>query len=290
MAWSTTLAGDAGERDTVLRLTAIPAAPAGASMYLTLGSEIVRVTGIGDKAVNVERGMLGTDTANHAAGTTVERYKSPVTLTAEAGPHVHPEYEAAPAPAPAEHPDLSAHTALGLASEHQHDFASTGHSHGTAAHVHDYAASGHAHGTAAHPHDYAATGHTHGTAAHPHDYAATVHLHADYSGTAHLHAAYSGTAHAHDLSAYSGTAHTHPGGGANVKSGVVNLPAGGSAVVTFTTPFASLPHVQVTSQFNSADTSTTLSVFPVSVSGFTIRGAGNAAGTVAWLATNAGNP
>jgi hypothetical protein len=287
MAWSTTLAADIGERDSVLWLIATPTAPAGASMYLILGSEIVRVTGIGDRAVNVERGMLGTDPASHAAGTTVERYKSPVTLSAVAAPHTHPEYEAAPGAA---HPDLAEHEALGLAAEHAHDFASTGHSHGTVAHGHDYAASGHAHGTAAHPHDYAATGHTHGTAAHPHDYAATAHVHSDYSGTAHLHATYAGTAHVHDLSAYSGTAHTHAGGGANVKSGVVSLSAGGSAVVTFTTPFASLPQVLVTSQFASADTSTTLSVFPVSTSGFTIRGAGNAAGTVAWLATNAGNP
>lgn len=79
------------------------------------------------------------------------------------------------------------------------------------------------------------------------------------------------------------------GGTVIVKSGLVNLGAGGSAVVNFTTPFATTPVVMVTSQFNSADTSTTLSVFPVSTSGFTIRGAGNAAGTVAWLATNAGN-
>lgn len=77
------------------------------------------------------------------------------------------------------------------------------------------------------------------------------------------------------------------GGTVLVKSGLVNLGAGGSAVVTFGTPFPTIPQVMVTSAFNSADTSTTLSVFPVSTSGFTIRGAGNAAGTVAWIATNA---
>lgn len=60
-------------------------------------------------------------------------------------------------------------------------------------------------------------------------------------------------------------------------------------MVTFGTPFPTLPRVMVTSEFNSADTSTTLSVSPVSTSGFTIRGAGNAAGTVAWIATNAPN-
>ena len=78
-------------------------------------------------------------------------------------------------------------------------------------------------------------------------------------------------------------------GGADVRSGVVNLTAGGSANVLFARAFSSTPHVVVTSQFNSADTSTTLSVHTVSVNGFTIRGAGNAAGNVAWIATNAGN-
>lgn len=79
------------------------------------------------------------------------------------------------------------------------------------------------------------------------------------------------------------------GGGANIKSGVVNLTAGGTANVTFTTPFASVPHVVVTSQFASADTSTTLSAYNVTVNGFTMKGAGNAAGNVAWIATDAGN-
>lgn len=79
------------------------------------------------------------------------------------------------------------------------------------------------------------------------------------------------------------------GGGANIKSGVVNLTAGGTANVTFATPFASVPHVVVTSQFASADTSTTLSAYNVTVNGFTMKGAGNAAGNVAWIATDAGN-
>jgi hypothetical protein len=79
------------------------------------------------------------------------------------------------------------------------------------------------------------------------------------------------------------------GGNVLVKSGVVNLSAGGSANVSFTTAFPSTPHVVVTSQFSSADTSTTLSVHTVSTTGFTLRGAGNAAGNVAWIATNVGN-
>lgn len=80
------------------------------------------------------------------------------------------------------------------------------------------------------------------------------------------------------------------GGGPNVKSGVVNLGAGGTAAVTFNTPFASVPVVVVSSLFNTADTSTTLCAHTVTVNGFTLRGAGNLAGNVAWIATDAGNP
>lgn len=79
------------------------------------------------------------------------------------------------------------------------------------------------------------------------------------------------------------------GGGATVKSGLVNLGANGSANVSFVTPFANVPQVVATSQFSSADTSTTLSVHSVTVNGFTLRGAGNASGSVAWLACDGGN-
>lgn len=79
------------------------------------------------------------------------------------------------------------------------------------------------------------------------------------------------------------------GGGASVKSGIVSLSAGGSANVVFATQFASTPRVIVTSQANNADTSCTYSAHTVSVNGFTLRGAGNPAGNVAWLATTAGN-
>jgi hypothetical protein len=78
-------------------------------------------------------------------------------------------------------------------------------------------------------------------------------------------------------------------GGAVVKSGLVNLTAGGSANVVFVSPFSSTPHVTVLSQINNADTSCTYSAHSVTVNGFTIRGAGNPAGNVAWIATNAGN-
>jgi hypothetical protein len=79
------------------------------------------------------------------------------------------------------------------------------------------------------------------------------------------------------------------GSNANIKSGIVNLTAGGSANVSFGTPFASIPRVVVLSQFNTSDTSTTLCAHSVTVNGFTLRGAGNAAGNVAWIATDAGN-
>lgn len=77
--------------------------------------------------------------------------------------------------------------------------------------------------------------------------------------------------------------------GADIKSGLVNLTAGGSANVAFQTPFASVPRVLVTSQINNADTSSTISAHTVTVNGFVLRGAGNPAGNVAWLATTAGN-
>lgn len=92
------------------------------------------------------------------------------------------------------------------------------------------------------------------------------------------------------LSGKSDTGHTHAGGsGPAVKSGLVNLTAGGSAVVVFATPFASTPHVVVTAQINNADTSCTYSAHTVTALGFTLRGAGNPAGNVAWIATTAGN-
>jgi hypothetical protein len=84
--------------------------------------------------------------------------------------------------------------------------------------------------------------------------------------------------------------HTHAGGsGPDVKSGLVNLTAGGSANVSFVTPFSSVPHVAVLAQFSNADTSCTYSAFNVTANGCTIKGTGNPAGNVAWIATNAGN-
>lgn len=81
------------------------------------------------------------------------------------------------------------------------------------------------------------------------------------------------------------------GGGLMVKSGMLHLAAGGSVAVTFGAafPIGVTPQVVVCSQFNTSDTSTTLCAHTVSNTGFTIRGAGNAAGHVAWIATSAGN-
>jgi hypothetical protein len=79
------------------------------------------------------------------------------------------------------------------------------------------------------------------------------------------------------------------GGNVLVKSGAVNLTAGGTANVTFTTPFPSVPVVMITAQFANTDTSCTYSARSVTVSGFTAGGAGNPAGVVGWIATNVGN-
>jgi hypothetical protein len=79
------------------------------------------------------------------------------------------------------------------------------------------------------------------------------------------------------------------GGNVLVKSGTVNLTAGGTANVTFTTPFPSVPVVMITAQFANTDVSCTYSARSVTVNGFTAGGAGNPAGVVGWIATNAGN-
>lgn len=84
--------------------------------------------------------------------------------------------------------------------------------------------------------------------------------------------------------------HTHAAGsGPAVKSGTVNLTAGGTANVTFTTPFASVPVVMITPQFANTDTSCLYSARNVTANGFTAGGAGNPAGIVGWIATTAGN-
>lgn len=79
------------------------------------------------------------------------------------------------------------------------------------------------------------------------------------------------------------------GRGADIKCGVVNLTAGGSSNVVFAAAFSSVPIVTVTAQFNVSDTSCTICAHSITANGFTVRGAGNPAGSYGWIATNAGN-
>ena len=75
-----------------------------------------------------------------------------------------------------------------------------------------------------------------------------------------------------------------------LKAGVVNVDVNASVSVSFNTPFPNVPKVVLTSQFLNADPSSTYSAHTITVNGFTIQGAGNPAGDVAWFATIAGNP
>jgi hypothetical protein len=86
---------------------------------------------------------------------------------------------------------------------------------------------------------------------------------------------------------WEGSAWVESQGGGVVKTGVVTLGAGGSSNVAFAIAFPTLPRVVCTSQFATTDTSTTLSCHSVTVNGFVMKGAGNAAGVVAWIASNA---
>jgi hypothetical protein len=320
MAWSSTLAVAVDDKQNDLRVAA-PMTSLPSSNYVVIEDEIVAIHGAGSEgALIVSRGMMGTTPMPHAAGATVTRYAVATTAagphthdyaatvhTHAAGtaahdhdgvyatPHAHPYATDDHAHAGGAHPDLATHETLGLAPAvhghvHNHD--------GTyaAPHAHPYSSDAHAHAGVyepVHAHPYAATAHAH-VLTEP-DIPAAIARDTEVTSAISTHAAavdpHPGylTA-AEGNAAYAAAVHQHAGGGANVKSGVVNVTAGGSAVVTFVTPFAATPQVIVTNQFASADTSTTLSVFPVSTTGFTIRGAGNAAGTVAWIATDAGNP
>ena len=71
-----------------------------------------------------------------------------------------------------------------------------------------------------------------------------------------------------------------------IQVGVVYLSAGGEATVTFAKPFSSPPIVVALQQFATTDTSTTLSCKDVTVNGFVMKGAGNVAGDVGWIAVN----
>ena len=75
-----------------------------------------------------------------------------------------------------------------------------------------------------------------------------------------------------------------PGGGPTIQYGITSLTAGQNKAVAFDQAFAQAPTVFVTSQTNNADTSCTYSAHTVTATGFMLRGAGNPAGSVAWLA------
>ena len=83
------------------------------------------------------------------------------------------------------------------------------------------------------------------------------------------------------------TWHSHPGGGASVKSGTIAASTGGNSE-TFTTAFASVPRVVLTVQDAGVALRDCLyKVTSVSETGFSFEV--DAAGTYAWIATDAGN-
>lgn len=100
MPWSSTLAAAAGDSDTRLFLTAPLPTQRGSNMVVLSDVEIVRVVGVSDSSIFVERGVFGTAAIAHSAGATVTRYLPATTATASG-----------------QHPDLAAHDALGLATD-----------------------------------------------------------------------------------------------------------------------------------------------------------------------------
>ena len=75
-----------------------------------------------------------------------------------------------------------------------------------------------------------------------------------------------------------------PGGGPTIQHGVTSLTAGQNKEVAFPVSFDSAPTVIVTPQFSSNDASCQYYAHTVTTDGFMLRGAGNPAGDVAWMA------
>ncbi len=102
------------------------------------------------------RTILGRDEAGRVISIAVAGDTGAIEAGEAAAPHDHDadyaalthEHDAA-----AEHPDLAAHTTLGLSASHSHDFAASGHTHDTS-HDHDqsYSATGHIHDLENHSH------------------------------------------------------------------------------------------------------------------------------------------
>ncbi len=105
MTWSSQLAADIDDSTTTLRLTT-PLTPRKHSNFLTIGDEVIEVRG-GADTIFVLRGVMGTDPVAHAAGAAVSRYGAVEFV------HAHTEGTAI---GTAVHPNLAAHSALGLAS------------------------------------------------------------------------------------------------------------------------------------------------------------------------------
>ena len=82
------------------------------------------------------------------------------------------------------------------------------------------------------------------------------------------------------------TKHSHAGGGGvNVKSGTVS---GSSGSVTFNTAFASTPQVALTTQDSTTLRDCLHKITAVSTTGFSWSA--DVSQTVAWIATDAGDP
>lgn len=116
MPWSSTLAADISATDK----TIYTVAPSGTSSYgvtlFVIEDEILAASGIGGTSLFVERGALGTTPVAHAQGTTISRYSAP--LSVDGGTH----------------PDLTAHTDLGLAGSHTHPYSPDDHTHAGGSH------------------------------------------------------------------------------------------------------------------------------------------------------------
>jgi hypothetical protein len=216
--WTSALAQDVAAGDSRILLTVALGGQRG-SNYVVIDPdgdmEIMRVSGIGDRDLYVERGQLGTAAIAHAAGQAVARYVAPTATTA--GPHTHDYAAPDHTHAAGDHPDLATHAALGLASTaHDHDgsYAATSHGHVEAdvtsltTDLDGKAATGHDHDAA-----YSASGHTHAGGDHP-DLA--THDGLGLATQAEL------DAHDHDAD-YSTTGHSHPGGSQAFPVGAVFL-------------------------------------------------------------------
>lgn len=180
-------------------------------MPFRLDDEIVLVVGGAlERRWLVERGIAETARVAHASGTLLSRVRPAYGSTAMST-----------AVGTGEHPDLSAHTGLGLAAQHDHPYAPD-------SHAHDYADPGHMHPAgAAHPDlaGHVALGLT-----------ADAHTHPQYATDTDL-ATHAGTAHGLSSHAIDGAFHSGAGvlpsqGQKNALSGTSGTPGDANRFVT----------------------------------------------------------